>query len=96
MQTRVSILFLSSGPGIKKKYNMSASKAYVANRDVVQTALHALGLEKGQYMTGRVLHEVFDEPQVAAAVGKAASINGFPQLLSICVSLCVLIYELLQ
>jgi hypothetical protein len=65
---------------------MSATKTYVANRDVVQTALHALGLEKGQYMTGKVLHEVFKEPEVAA-VSKARFINGFQQLLFMCVLL---------
>ena len=51
---------LSTGPGIKKNFNMSAGQNYVANRDVVQTVLHALGLEKGRYMTGRVLQEVFE------------------------------------
>lgn len=57
-----SLCFLVTplGPGIKKNFNMSANKNYVANRDVVQTVLYALGLEKGQYMTGRVLYEIFD------------------------------------
>jgi hypothetical protein len=65
---------------------------YVANRDVVQTTLHALGLKKGQYMTGKVLHEIYQEPQVEA-VGKASLINSFPYLLSMFVFLCHVIYE---
>jgi hypothetical protein len=65
---------------------------YVANRDVVQTTLHALGLKKGQYMTGKVLHEIYKEPQVEA-VGKASLINSFPYLLSMFVFLCYVIYE---
>ena len=65
---------------------------YVANRDVVQTALHALGLKKGQYMTGKVLHEVFESQ--LAAVGKASIINSFSYLLSLFVLLCRIIYEL--
>jgi hypothetical protein len=71
---------------------MSADKLYVANRDVVQTTLHALGLKKGQYMTGKVLHEIYQEPQVEA-VGKASLINSFPYLLSMFVFLFYVIYE---
>ena len=71
---------------------MSASKRYVANRDVVQTTLHALGLKKGQYMTGRVLNEAFDEPQVAVTSKARRYMNRFHQSLLVCVLLCVLNY----
>ena len=69
------------------KYNMSARKTYVANRDVVQTALHALGLEKGDYMTGRVLHEVFAKPKMPAVDKARRFVSGF-QTLFIAVLLC--------
>ena len=71
---------------------MSASKKYVANRDVVQTTLHALGLKEGEYMTGRVLHEVFQEPQVATTSNAGRYGNRFHQSLFMSVLFCVLNY----
>ena len=73
---------------------MSATKTYVANRDVVQTVLHALGLEKGEYMTGRVLHEVFQKPQPeleAVSKGKGY-VYGYHPLLSTCAILLSVLY----
>lgn len=69
---------------------MSASQSYVANRDVVQTALYALGLEKGRYMTGKVLHEAFAGSEAGGIkdcrdlVNEARLNNGFQLLLLLC------------
>lgn len=35
------------------------SQKFVSNRDLAATALNALGLDKGQYMTGRILEEAY-------------------------------------
>ncbi|XP_028399265.1 uncharacterized protein LOC114522719 [Dendronephthya gigantea] len=89
MTATMNVPLLLQGPGIRMKYNMSARKTYVANRDVVQTALHALGLEKGEYMTGRVLHEVFTESKMAAVNKARRFVSGF-HILVIAVLSCTL------
>ncbi|XP_046847209.1 uncharacterized protein LOC124440816 isoform X1 [Xenia sp. Carnegie-2017] len=71
MTATMNVPLLLRGPRVKKGYNMTANRNYVANRDVVQTALHALGLRKGRYMTGKVLTEAFEEtpPVVNKTIG---------------------------
>ena len=47
------------GPGIKKNFNMN--QTFVSNRDLAITAMNALGLNKGEYMTGRILEEAYEK-----------------------------------
>ena len=42
------------------------NKTLITNRDLVVTALNALGLNKGEYMTGRVLEEAYGKDHCSA------------------------------
>lgn len=50
------------------------NKSYVSNRDLAPTALNALGLQKGKYMTGRILEEAYQKDACPGdKAGKAKS-----------------------
>ena len=44
------------GPGVKQGYKITQ---YTSNKDFAPTALNALGLKPGEFMTGRVLEEIY-------------------------------------
>ena len=37
------------------------NQTFVSNRDLAITAMNALGLNKGEYMTGRILEEAYEK-----------------------------------
>ena len=56
-------LYLSFlGPGVKN-VNLEDSLKYcdVSTLDMTVTVLNALGIEKGKYMRGRVLEEIYED-----------------------------------
>lgn len=59
MPSVMEIPVLLQGPGIKKNFNMN--QTFVSNRDLAITAMNALGLNKGEYMTGRILEEAYEK-----------------------------------
>lgn len=44
------------GPGVKQGYKITQ---YTSNKDFAPTALNALGLKPGEFMTGRVVEEIY-------------------------------------
>ena len=54
----VTFYFFDTGPGIKKGFSMD--KIFLTNRDLAPTALNALGLNTGKYMTGKVIEEAYE------------------------------------
>lgn len=48
---------LFMGPGVRKGYTLPL---YISNKDFAPTALNALGLMPGKYMTGRILEELYE------------------------------------
>ena len=56
-QANMYIPALFMGPGVRAAFNDSA--VYVTNKDFAPTALHALGLQPGKWMQGKIREEIF-------------------------------------
>ncbi|CAI8041633.1 Arylsulfatase K [Geodia barretti] len=52
----IRIPILAMGPRVRKGHTITG---YSSNVDVAPTVLHALGLQPGQFMVGKILEEVF-------------------------------------
>ena len=52
-----SLSFLYIGPGVLK--NNSLENTFVSILDVVPTVLNAIGVEKSEFMRGRVLEQIY-------------------------------------
>eukprot|EP00906_Rhabdomonas_costata_P012768 RCo018361 len=50
------------GPGVVPTQDTVLRHHFVSNRDLAVTALHALGLRSGRWMSGRVLQELYARP----------------------------------
>ena len=55
-QVCMSIPALYMGPGVKKGFKNTKS---TSNKDFAPTALNALGLDPGEFMTGRIVEEIY-------------------------------------